>query len=88
MATAAARPHSAAYSDVRRSASVEFHSNADQSSVKRTASVMTPRKSRNKSPELIGDYLLYSTLGQGSMGKVKLARNRRTGQLVRFHSSM
>ncbi|KAM3579861.1 Serine/threonine-protein kinase [Umbelopsis sp. WA50703] len=82
MATAAARPHSAAYSDVRRSASVEFHSNADQSSVKRTASVMTPRKSRNKSPELIGDYLLYSTLGQGSMGKVKLARNRRTGQLA------
>jgi len=85
MAATTARPHPVAYSDKRRSASADFHSRAEElSPAKRSASTSQARKSRAKSPEIVGDHILYSTLGQGSMGKVKLARNRKSGQLVRI----
>lgn len=34
------------------------------------------------SPRVVGDYALLSTLGSGSVGKVKLARHRTSGDLV------
>jgi serine/threonine protein kinase len=86
MAATTARPHSVAYSDRRRAASVDFHPSTGESSAKRSVSTSQARKSRTKSPEVVGQYILYSTLGQGSMGKVKLARHRKTGQLVGFSS--
>ncbi|KAG2173371.1 hypothetical protein INT44_008723 [Umbelopsis vinacea] len=82
MAATTARPHSVAYSDRRRAASVDFHPSTGETSAKRSASTSQARKSRTKSPEVVGQYILYSTLGQGSMGKVKLARHRKTGQLA------
>jgi hypothetical protein len=82
MAATTARPHSVAYSDKRRAASVDFHPSSGESSAKRSVSTSQAHKSRTKSPEVVGQYILYSTLGQGSMGKVKLARHRKTGQLV------
>ena len=86
MAATAARPHSVAYSDKRRSASADFA--VAESSAKRSASTSQARKSRSKSPQIVGQYILYSTLGQGSMGKVKLARHRKTGQLVRWYLTL
>ncbi|KAI8577803.1 hypothetical protein K450DRAFT_250077 [Umbelopsis ramanniana AG] len=82
MAATTARPHSVAYSDRRRAASVDFHPTSGETSAKRSVSTSQARKSRTKSPEVVGQYILYSTLGQGSMGKVKLARHRKTGQLA------
>ena len=39
---------------------------------------------KEEGPLMVGDYALGSTLGKGSFGKVKLAKNVKTGEQVRF----